>query len=78
MCHFRTQAENAHTGRQLQARLEAAGEAGGAINEEERLFGWECSDYPQVRHAVQCVRGGAVLCTVLRVGYSGAACDGPT
>jgi len=41
-------AENAHTGRQLQDRLAELQERSISINEEEGLFGWERSDWPQI------------------------------
>ncbi|KAF5834888.1 hypothetical protein DUNSADRAFT_8192 [Dunaliella salina] len=41
-------AENAHTGRQLQDRLAELQEHSISINEEEGLFGWERSDWPQI------------------------------
>ncbi len=42
------QAENAHTGRMLQQRLAELQERSMSINDEEGLFGWERSDWPQV------------------------------
>lgn len=52
------QAENAHNGRMLQDRLAELQERALAINEEEGLFGWERSDWPQV-----CMR--LFVCTCL-------------
>ncbi len=54
VCVFHLQqAENAHVGHQLEARLAALSERSAAINEEEGLFGWDKTDWPQVSEIVR-------------------------
>jgi hypothetical protein len=45
----RVQAENAHAGRTLEATLQSLADQAAAVNEEEALFGWDATQWPQVR-----------------------------